>query len=482
VYRVMIVDDEQPVLDSFSHVIRKYGGEFDLAGACLSGEEAIGLIPALKPDLVFMDVNMPGLDGIETIRHIGERHPEILFILATAYERFDIARKVIPLNVLGYLVKPVTRPRLLAELDRASAQLAARKAGGGIREAAGRPVERRIRDSLLLALSGAEGGAGWEDFRTLAGLPGGEPALAIAVPRGANPDALSDVRRTLEYKIQGHSEEIAGRLVILPADTPENRSGNLGERLRELCEGRCEVHWSGFVPAEELPRRYRALLLQAGPAEDLSLSESERIQRDVRRLMRRPIEGRPELLREIWTGIFSLHDFTSAKCLMVAVLTLYIHNSGLSDAMVAGHELAPAAEIAPLADLSEWEDWIGSASRRLFSRFGAGDPQSLPRGVQAAVDIVRQRFGEALQLSDVAAECRMSDSHLSRLFSRHLGCGFAEYLNRYRIGIAENLLGEGTMSIKEVSHAVGYRDPNYFSRIYRKYRGAAPSQLRQEDE
>ncbi|MCF6335779.1 MAG: response regulator, partial [Spirochaetales bacterium] len=117
-YQVMIVDDEEPVLDSFAYILQKDVTDFTLCGKARSGTEAVGMIQELLPDLVFMDIQIPGIDGIEAIRQIRPRSPNTVFILATAYERFDIAQKAIPLGVFSYMVKPISRKALLEELSK----------------------------------------------------------------------------------------------------------------------------------------------------------------------------------------------------------------------------------------------------------------------------------------------------------------------------------------------------------------------------
>jgi two-component system, response regulator YesN len=69
-YRVLIVDDEEPVLDSYAFLLESEGADFVLAGKARSGFEAIQAIHELRPDVVFMDINMPGMDGIQVIAEV----------------------------------------------------------------------------------------------------------------------------------------------------------------------------------------------------------------------------------------------------------------------------------------------------------------------------------------------------------------------------------------------------------------------------
>jgi len=63
-YRVLIVDDEEPVLDSFSFMLKEYTNDFILAGKARNGYEALKMIHEIQPDVVFMDINIPGMDGL----------------------------------------------------------------------------------------------------------------------------------------------------------------------------------------------------------------------------------------------------------------------------------------------------------------------------------------------------------------------------------------------------------------------------------
>ncbi len=122
-YNVMIVDDEEPVLDSYAYMLEKYPDDFTLCGKARSGYETIEMVQKVQPDIVFMDIGMPGIDGLETIRELQQRYPEIVCIISTAYERFDIARQAVPLGAFDYLVKPVSRARFQETLQKAKIYL-----------------------------------------------------------------------------------------------------------------------------------------------------------------------------------------------------------------------------------------------------------------------------------------------------------------------------------------------------------------------
>ena len=129
-FKVLIVDDEQPVLDGLQHLIERHFTELAVCGRARSGNQAIEQALALQPDLILMDVNMPGISGLDAIREIHGNLPQAQFLLVTAYERFDIAKEAFHLGVSDYVQKPINKDKFLETLEKCLGALrsAARKA------------------------------------------------------------------------------------------------------------------------------------------------------------------------------------------------------------------------------------------------------------------------------------------------------------------------------------------------------------------
>jgi len=83
--RILVVDDEESIRELYRAELAEEGYEVDLAG---DGLQALRRLDAFRPDLVTLDVKMPGIDGIETLRRIRERHPTVPVILVTAFGEF----------------------------------------------------------------------------------------------------------------------------------------------------------------------------------------------------------------------------------------------------------------------------------------------------------------------------------------------------------------------------------------------------------
>ena len=112
--KILIVDDEKPARDRLSRMV----GELDaheLVGEAVNGLEALGMAQSLEPDIVLLDIRMPGMDGIEAARHIAklDEPPAVIFITAFS----DHALEAFETHAVDYLLKPVKQERLQTALD-----------------------------------------------------------------------------------------------------------------------------------------------------------------------------------------------------------------------------------------------------------------------------------------------------------------------------------------------------------------------------
>lgn len=114
--RLLVVDDEPLARERLRQLLAEPGGE-DVVGEAGSGLEALAACEALQPDIVLLDIRMPGMDGLETARHLAclPRPPAVIF--TTAYDEHALA--AFDTHAVDYLLKPVRRERLQAALQRA---------------------------------------------------------------------------------------------------------------------------------------------------------------------------------------------------------------------------------------------------------------------------------------------------------------------------------------------------------------------------
>jgi two-component system, LytTR family, response regulator LytT len=118
----ILVDDEQLASEELSYLLKEFA-EVELLATGKNGLEAIKLIETLEPDVVFLDVQMPGLDGFGVIQKLREKNiPLPYFILATAYDQY--ALEAFRWEALDYLLKPIEKERLALAIERAGKAVA----------------------------------------------------------------------------------------------------------------------------------------------------------------------------------------------------------------------------------------------------------------------------------------------------------------------------------------------------------------------
>jgi two-component system response regulator YesN len=98
--------------------------------------------------------------------------------------------------------------------------------------------------------------------------------------------------------------------------------------------------------------------------------------------------------------------------------------------------------------------------------------------LQRARDFILAHYTEGLSLEEVAGQVALSPTYFSRIFKQAMGCTFVEYLTRVRLEEARHLLRTTTLSLAEISYAVGYQSPNYFSEVFKTVEGVTASAYR----
>ncbi len=150
----LIVDDEPLAREGIREFLRSER-DITIVGECRNGNEAIAAITAKRPDLVFLDIQMPGLSGFDVLDAIqGHEPPAIIFV--TAYDEY--ALRAFQVHALDYLLKPVERERFRAALDRVRAQIEYAEAGALSKRLAKLldevKVQPRFRERLMIKTGG----------------------------------------------------------------------------------------------------------------------------------------------------------------------------------------------------------------------------------------------------------------------------------------------------------------------------------------
>jgi two-component system response regulator LytT len=148
----IIVDDEQLASDELAFLLKDFP-DIEVIATGRNGLEAVKLIESLEPELVFLDVQMPGLDGLNVIQKLRERQvPMPHFVLATAYDQY--ALEAFRLEALDYLLKPVEKERLGLTIERARKAIADKAKNSQPASAPATPRTAPARTKLLVKSAG----------------------------------------------------------------------------------------------------------------------------------------------------------------------------------------------------------------------------------------------------------------------------------------------------------------------------------------
>ena len=122
-YKVMIIDDEVALRNLLKETISWQDKNLEVVGEAASGSEAINIIDDLNPDIVFVDIRMPFMDGIEFSRLAIKRYPKLKILILTSFDDFSYAKKCIGIGITEYLLKPIVKNEIENVLESVTKQL-----------------------------------------------------------------------------------------------------------------------------------------------------------------------------------------------------------------------------------------------------------------------------------------------------------------------------------------------------------------------
>ncbi|WP_127532842.1 helix-turn-helix domain-containing protein [Paenibacillus kobensis] len=464
-YRLLIADDEALEREGLEWIIRRTMPDtFELLFAD-NGRKALELAEELRPHIIFMDIHMPGIQGLDALREIRARMPETKLVLVTAYDYFAYAQEAVELGVKQYIIKPAGREQIAALLQRLVQELDA---------------EKRQRGERLALLN---------RMNELEPLMQNELALMFMVDQVIGTEA-EQLAAWVGFPLDGGCAVVAA-WSDLPADERERRT--LYEEVRAFArsQGGCLVssiidrHMAVFFPqrvqSEPQPGRVNA---ERGSSEALLFAQ--RLSRWTEERLRLPAsigvgtvnQGVEGMRRSYVEAVFA-----SSCCGSGGGLCLFaeLQSAGgplpggqREQASGIGGEADARSRIAGSAADEAASAYVLSALRRSREL----REQQTVSALERAKRFIESRFKEELSLEEVAEYVHLNPFYLSKVFKQYVGESFIDYLTRLRINEAKQMMDDETLSLKEICFEVGYKDPNYFSRVFKKVTGLTPSDYR----
>jgi two-component system response regulator YesN len=503
--RIFLVDDEQPVLDGLSVTIKKAFPDLKICGVARSGIEALEGIAVEKPDIIIMDVRMPGMSGIDTLREVNKILPDTVSILLTAYERFDIAQDAYALGVYKYLVKPVGQETLRETINGALERLKAIKVSA-LRAASEREKFESTRPLLetgfiYTAIMGEPQSPLLRSYAELLGLIRDTDIRGhfAAIYKNNIPgyqhiwlreEEVGDIRREVTNRLDCVIGSLLGG--IIPIFVGNDKIHRTRDALKEALAlinnpslmysigsvqagANLRVSWSealDFVHQENSPEG-------GGETKQQPPGSSVPEKQSILDAMK---AGDMQAVRKAFTR-WVLHEQEPAKktldrALMAAALAA-LAGGGAEDILSAGQ-----AQMV-IGDTANQEIADHATYMLIFSLSSISAPEEnryfhVDKRIRMVLQFIAEHYAEQISLEDAAEQVGLSPAHLSRLLSTETGTTFSNHLSGRRIDRACKELTEGYHSIKEISSLCGYPDANYFSRAFKKTIGITPSEYAQK--
>jgi YesN/AraC family two-component response regulator len=119
-WKVIIVDDEKTIREGLTQYIKDSQLPFEVIGKARNAAETLALMERTPPHLLFVDINMPDMNGLDLLRHVKSRYEQVIAIIVSGYDSFEYARQAVQLQAYDYLLKPVPKSdlkRVLQKID-----------------------------------------------------------------------------------------------------------------------------------------------------------------------------------------------------------------------------------------------------------------------------------------------------------------------------------------------------------------------------
>lgn len=531
-FKVFLVEDEVVVREGIRRNIQweQYG--FHYAGDAPDGELALPMIRQIKPDLLITDIKMPFMDGLSLIEVVREELPKTKIVIISGYDDFSYAQQAIRMGVEQYLLKPVIKEKMAEMLLEMGKKIEAEHRQQEYLESFQRETQEyenfsRRRFFEQIVTGGLSVSEMTETAKSM-GIPLNAPCYNIVLfcLSGARYDAsspesyteaLAAVQNRVNQFFAEQTELILFRwnittYAVLVKGTSENidlRTRHCIEHIRMHCAdaGR-DVEW--YIACGTPVSRLSAIPLCFAEASRILsyryLCPDEHIlsEESMRNFRKKNALGLDSGKKEINQNF--IHNFLSSGakdeinrfvdqllqgvgdavslplfCRYLA-MTIYFAAARYLDSIGCFSDSFWSPGLWPSDKLSDPDQVRQYAQRIMGQAIELRDRENIKQQrdiLKKAIEFIdRNYWDDSISLNKVSKQVNISPNYLSAIFSQEMGQTFTDYLTGKRIEEAKRMLRRTDKRASEIAFAVGYRDPHYFSFVFKKVIGCTPSEYR----
>lgn len=529
-YRILIADDEGIMLYSLQTMIQKnIGGECEVYTA-KTGRAVVDMAESIRPDIIFMDIQMPGMNGIEAMQTIRRLNKAVLFIVITAYSKFDYAKEAIEIGVFDFLTKPVNKENFLGVMKRAMTQV------DGDRN--NKMANLRIREKLdtvvpiiecgfinYLMLQGGGSESTYYNYKELLEIEE-ETAYVILIQFGesfengvlTNPVGMSMRSQKFYPILRDIVKEnfsclvgavMANKVIVMVPDKSDGDeyeeririigyARNLLHSLENQIDAKFRIGIGRTCRIDQLNQSYQEAYraLQEGEGRvvhfgDMPLRgeyEGE-YPIDIEQLLFQLIlKGDRNAAREQASIFFDwmVNNYPGyMDSIKLKVLELIMRaekdafwNGGINYGFLYRKDYL--SEIHNSNTYDQIRNWWLNKITDITKHMANRKKKQSENIVSKATCYMEENYRKDISLDEVSREVNINPYYFSKRFKEETGVNFIDYLTGIRIKKAKELLENPALSIKEICTMSGYSDPNYFSRIFKKIENITPSDYREK--
>lgn len=526
---VLIIDDEPLVRGYIRSLLDWEGCGFVICGEAVDGCEALDRMAQMQPDIVLLDIHMPGMDGVVLSSRIAEQYTGTKIIVLSSYDNYDYVRDTLRNGVVDYLLKHrIDRALMLQALQKARDKILeeARKAELEERLAREREfVSPTLVETYLkeLILGNKERFDLIEDYFKSLKLFTGKGAMVIGVlqigyfdlityrykdseKNGLVKNVMDICRQILQNEEGSYIGYIdQGRFALLFVFNDVKSEGNLWQQvysrksrmessLRLFLNLSTDFGFGGVCSRlNEADRFYQEACKNMEQKEAGFLPRGDRAPYDhgSSPVVALTIGQEKQLLTSLETGngglaelvineIFDMLKQESPSSRGVQIIVKEMLDIAFKAGRKADIDLdGTGAEKA----LNRWtgNETLGDIKLRIQSLYSTlmdemrrnQQRQSYSRYVRQALDYISRHYREDISLEKAAKDIGITHTYLSRLFKGETGVSFTERLNQVRIEVSKKFM-DGGESVKEIYENVGFKNYSYFFKVFKEITGSTP--------
>ncbi len=529
--KVFLVEDEFIIREGIKNNIDWQIHGYEFCGEASDGELAFPLIQKLKPDILITDIKMPFMDGLALSRLVKKELPETEIIFLSGYEEFDYAKEAIQIGVARYLLKPINGDALLAEVDIVAEDILKKQREKEIREKYQKEMEENsLKEQKNLFQHLVTGDCSVEEFLLTSeklGLTITAPWYSIVLLKiesiKHDYEEYSGSIVAVDQKITELADPehvlifdraLEGKAFLIKADTKEevvNYQNAYLDNIRKVLAEYSQLRYFGGIGTpvnrlREIPASFEnashafahRYLVEESCILDSVLLENEGITEpdDFKISAVNPQQiDRAKMQEFLRTGdldevVYFVDEFfgkLDGGAMQSRIFRQYITMDAyfsIAD-FLKGLGLSKDEIETPDQDssiLQNEKNAMNYIVRIMEKALILREKKASSRYEDVVSEVLRyienNYADEELSLNMLASHVNFSPNHLSMIFSQQTGQTLIKYLTDFRMNKAKELLRCSGKKSSVISVEVGYKDPHYFSYLFKKTQGMTPTQYR----